>query len=126
MPKVSRESAANVDDHGVVEDRREDAHGTTIQFVTAREDADGAPLLKGLPDDRCPCDHWGYVFSGRLTFHFPDRDEVFVAGDAYHVAGGHTPAIEAGTEFLQFSPAETLSVVSATMQRNFQALMQQA
>ena len=42
MPSVSRERIANVDDHGVVEDRHEDVDGTTISFVTIREDVDAA------------------------------------------------------------------------------------
>ena len=123
MPKVSRTSVAHVDDHGPVEDRHEDIGGTTIQFVTFRQDVDAGPLLKGLPGDRCPCEHWGYVFSGRLTFSFEDRDEVYEAGDAFHLEGGHVPSAEPGTEYLQFSPAEDLHRVSETMTRNFQALM---
>ena len=55
MPKVSRESAAQVEDHGPVEDRHEDVDGYTIQFVSFRADIDGTPLMKGLPGDACPC-----------------------------------------------------------------------
>jgi hypothetical protein len=40
MPSVSRERIAQVDDYGVVEDRHEDVDGTTIQFITVREDVD--------------------------------------------------------------------------------------
>ena len=79
MPKVSRETAANVDDHGIVEDRHEDFDGHTIQFLTFREDADGTPLMKGLPKDMCHSPHWGYVFKGRLTFRFADHEEVIEA-----------------------------------------------
>ena len=39
-----------------------------MNFVTFREDIDHTPLLRGLPDDRCQCPHWGYVINGRLTF----------------------------------------------------------
>ena len=77
MPKVSREHIANVDDHGLVEDRHEDVEGTTIQFVTIREDVDATPMLRGLPNDTCPCPHWGYVFKGKLVFRVGDREEVF-------------------------------------------------
>jgi mannose-6-phosphate isomerase-like protein (cupin superfamily) len=122
MPSVSRERIANVDDHGVVEDRHEDVDGTTISFVTIREDVDAAPLLRGLPDDRCSCPHWGYVFTGRLTFRLGDREEVYEAGDAFSVPPGHTPRAEPGTEYLQFSPAEELAVVSETMRRNMEAM----
>jgi len=123
MPKVSRESIAHVDDHGPILERHEDVHGTTIQFITVRQDVDAGPLLKGLPGDRCPCEHWGYVFSGRLTFHFEDHDEVFEAGDAFYLPPGHVPSGDPGTEYLQFSPSEDLHHVSETIMRNFQALM---
>ena len=127
MPKVSRESAEHVEDHGgIVEDRHEDVHGYTIQFLTFNGDADGTPLLRGLPDDRCPCEHWGYVFKGRLTYRYADHDEVFEPGDAFYLPPGHIPVMDAGTEFVQFSPSESLHLVSETMIRNFQAMMQGA
>jgi hypothetical protein len=122
MPKVSRTSAAHVDDHGVVEDRHEDVAGTTISFVTIRQEVDATPLMRGLPGDSCICEHWGYVFSGRLTFKFEDRVEVFESGDAFYLPAGHIPTADAGTEYLQFSPAEKLKVVSETIVRNMQAL----
>src|SRR6185437_1044326 len=82
VPKVSKQSAANVEDHfGLVVDRHEDVSGGyTINFVSFKQDLDATPLMKGLPDDRCPCPHWGYVFSGRVTFRFADHEEVFEAG----------------------------------------------
>jgi hypothetical protein len=121
MPKVSRETA-QVDDYGAVEDRHADVDGNTISFVTFRQDIDGTPLLKGLPDDRCQCPHWGYVFKGKVTFRFADREEVFESGDAFYVPGGHAPILEAGTEYLQFSPAEELAATSEVMVKNFMAL----
>jgi hypothetical protein len=123
VPKVSRASAASVDDHGVVEDRHEDVEGTTIQFLTIREDTDTGPLLRGLPNDSCPCPHWGYVFRGRLTFRVDGGgEEVFEAGDAFSIPGGHVPRAEPGTEYLQFSPASELHQVTETIVRNMQAL----
>jgi hypothetical protein len=117
MPKVSRESA-QLGDHGPVEDRHEDVDGYTVNFVTFRQDIDSTPLLKGLPDDRCPCPHWGYVFKGRITFRFEDHDEVVEAGDAFYVPGGHIPIADAGTEYLQFSPSDELHRTSEAIQRN--------
>ena len=122
MPKVSKQSAATVEDHGVVEDRYEDVDGYRINFLSFRADADGTPLLKGLPDDRCSCSHWGYVLKGRLRYRFADHEEVFEAGDAFYLPPGHVPVMEAGCEFVQFSPSEELQVVSKTMMRNFQAM----
>jgi quercetin dioxygenase-like cupin family protein len=45
-------------------------------------------LLKGLPDDRCQCPHWGYVFKGKMTARYADRDEVYEAGDAFYTPVG--------------------------------------
>jgi hypothetical protein len=125
MPGVSRESAAHHDDHGPVLDIHEDIGDLSINFLTFRIDIDGAPLLKGLPDDRCSCEHWGYVTSGQVTFHFRDHDETYVEGDAFYVPAGHTPEVAAGTEYVQFSPADELHKISAVMERNTRAMMQQ-
>jgi hypothetical protein len=122
MPKVSRQSAAHVDDLGIVEDRYEDVEGYRIQFVEFRQEADGTPLLKGLPGDHCNCPHWGYVLKGQMTYRFDDHDEVFVAGDAFYLQPGHIPIAQAGTEILQFSPSLELEAVSSAMVANMRAM----
>jgi hypothetical protein len=122
MPKVSRESATNVADMGAAEDRGEELDGYAVTFVTIRQDADLAPMLKGLPDDRCQCPHWGYVFSGTLTWRYADHEEVCEAGEAYYASPGHTPSATAGSEFLMFSPAEELRAVEAAIHQNLQAM----
>jgi hypothetical protein len=123
MPKVSTQSASQCHDHGLVVERSEDLDGYTVNFLTFREDIDHAPLFKGLPDDRCQCPHWGYVFKGRMTFAYADREEVFEAGDAFYAPPGHVPVRnEPGTEYLQFSPAEELRRSTEVIQQNLQAL----
>jgi hypothetical protein len=122
MPKVSMESAAHVEDHGIVVDRREDLDGYTVNFVTFHEAVDATPLLKGLPDDRCQCPHWGYVLKGRITYRFADHEEVFQAGDAFYLPPGHVPVVDAGSEFVQFSPSEELAIVTTAMMKNMQAM----
>jgi hypothetical protein len=121
MPKVSKESAAHVEDHGPVEDRHEEVSDYTINFVTFRQDVDGTPLLKGLPGDSCDCPHWGYVIKGTLTYRFAGHDEVTQAGDAFYTPPGHIPIAAAGTEFVQFSPSLELQAVAAAMLKNMQA-----
>jgi hypothetical protein len=122
MPKVSRESA-QVDDHGAVEDRHDDLDGYTVSFVSFREDIDATPLLKGLPDDQCQCPHWGYVVKGGLTFRYGDRDEVFVAGDAFYTPPGHAPVQhDPGSEIVLFSPSEELQATEEVMMKNMQAM----
>ena len=122
MPKVSKESAAHVDDLGIGEDRHEELDGYTVSFVTVREEVDLAPLLKGLPDDECQCPHWGYLFKGRLTTRFGDREEIVEAGNAFYIPPGHTQAAAAGSEFVIFSPTEELRVTEEAIARNMQAL----
>jgi len=121
MPKVSRESA-QLDDHGVAEDRHGEIDGYSVSFVSIRETHDLAPMLKGLPDDRCQCPHWGYVLKGRLIWRFADREEVCESGDAFYVPPGHVPEAEAGSEFIQFSPSEELRATEAAIMRNMQAM----
>jgi len=122
MPKVSTDGAAHVDQHGPVEDRHEEIDGYTVNFVSFGVDIDGTPLLKGLPDDRCQCPHWGYVFKGKLTWRFADHEEVSEAGDAFYAPPGHAPKAEAGSEFVQFSPSEALHEAQAAMMENMQAM----
>ena len=122
MPKVSKSSAAHVENQGPVEDRHEDLDDYTVNFLSFGQTIDATPLLKGLPNDRCSSPHWGYVFNGKVTFRFGDHDEVFEAGDAFYVPAGHTPVIEEGTEYVQFSPSSELHAVSEVMTRNAQAL----
>src|SRR5436309_14774818 len=106
MPRASKETASRVEDMGIMEGRYEELGGYTVGFETFREDADAAPLMKGLPDDRCQSPHWGYVVAGKVTFTFADRLEEYEAGDAYSAEAGHTPPVEAGTEVIEFSPTE--------------------
>ena len=47
MPKVSKQSAAQVDDYGPVENRREEVSDYTIEFVSFRQDIDGTPCSRG-------------------------------------------------------------------------------
>ena len=123
MPKVSRDSAAQGGDFGPVVDRSDQLEGYTVNFLSFREDIDATPLMKGLPDDRCQCPHWGYVVDGKMTFRYADREEVFQAGDAFYTPPGHVPVKhEPGTEVVMFSPAEELSKTEAVMMKNMQAM----
>lgn len=63
MPKVSRDSAPQRQDAGPVVDLRDELDGYTVSFTSLLEDIDATPFMKGLPDDRCQCPHWGYQAS---------------------------------------------------------------
>ena len=78
--------------------------------------------MKGLPNDMCHSPHWGYMLKGRITFRFADHEELVEAGDAFYLPPGHIPIVEAGTEYVQFSPSEQLHEVAETMIRNMEAM----
>jgi hypothetical protein len=123
MPKVSKDSATQGGEFGPVTDRADRLEGYTVNFTSFREEVDGGPLLKGLPDDRCQCPHWGYVLSGKIKFTYADGEEVFEAGDAFYTPPGHIPVVEeADTEFVMFSPAEELKRTEEAMERNMEAM----
>jgi mannose-6-phosphate isomerase-like protein (cupin superfamily) len=123
VPKVSKESATRGGDHGPVVEQSDDLDDYTVNFVEFRQDVDATPLMKGLPDDRCQCPHWGYVIQGSLTFRYADREEVFETGDAYYTPPGHVPVRhEPGTQIVQFSPADELRKTEEAMMKNMQAM----
>lgn len=122
MPKVTKETASQVNLQGPVQEWSEDIDGYTVHIVKFSEDVDGTALTKGLPDDRCQCPHWGYVVSGTQTYRFADHDEVFEAGDAFYLPPGHSPMASAGSEFVMFSPTAELRLTEEAMMRNMQAL----
>jgi hypothetical protein len=123
MPKVSKNTTTRGGDYGQVVDRADQLDGYAVSFVEFREDIDATPLLKGLPDDRCQCPHWGYVLGGRVTFTYADHEEVFEAGDAFYTPPGHIPVKHLpGTEIVMFSPAAELQKTEAVMMKNMQAM----
>jgi hypothetical protein len=123
MPKTSQQTAAGGGEYGPVTDHSDQLDGYTVNFVTFHEDIDATPLMKGLPDDRCQCPHWGYVLSGRVTFRFADREEIVEAGDAFYLEPGHVPVShEPGTELVQFSPSEELARTEQAIMRNMEAM----
>jgi hypothetical protein len=124
MPKVSKDSAPQRQEAGAV-DLRGDLDGYTVTFETLLEDIDATPFMKGLPDDRCQCPHWGYVFKGKMTARYADGDEVFEAGNAFYSPPGHIPVSnEPGTEFVSFSPREELRTAEAVMMKNVKAMQE--
>jgi len=122
MPKVSKADAPQHEDFGLMEGHYGQLDGYTVGFEHFRADADGTPLFKGLPDDRCQSPHWGYIVSGRITFRYADRDEVYETGDAYYAPPGHIPVINAGTEVVEFSPTGEYEKTMAVVARNLTEL----
>jgi hypothetical protein len=108
VPKVSKETATNVQHMGPVTDRRHDFDDITVNLISFAGDADLDGPLQALPNGMCQCPHWGYVVTGRMRFVYEDHEEVYEAGDAFYQPPGHRPYVDAGTELVQFSPREKL------------------
>ncbi|HUS60938.1 MAG TPA: hypothetical protein VMY34_02000 [Acidimicrobiales bacterium] len=98
---------------GEIKTRSAEAGDVLARHVVLPAGADFRPLLKGLPDDRCACPHWGYIIAGSIRLRFADgTEEVSTAGDVYYWPGGHTGWTDEGVTFLEFSPtAEILPVL---------------
>ena len=124
MPKVSRESASQVEDSGVMEGRYERLGDYMVGFESFREEADATPLFTGLPDDRCQSPHWGYILKGKVTFKYTDHQEVYETGDAYYAPPGHIPVVSAGTDIVEFSPAEEYVRTMEVLTRNLAAMQE--
>ncbi|MDZ7726939.1 MAG: cupin domain-containing protein [Dehalococcoidia bacterium] len=87
---------------GAAQIRGADWGAMRVSVVSVPAGTDFGPLLQGLPGDRCPGDHWGYVVKGRLRItHGDGQEEVLVAGDYYRMPPGHTGVAEEDTEFLE-------------------------
>jgi hypothetical protein len=85
--------------------------GMAASFVSLPAGADLRPAVAGLPDDLCPCPHWGYVIAGRVRMHTRDGAEDYVAGQAFYWAPGHAPEAVGAVEYVDFSPAAELDRV---------------
>ena len=94
-----------------------DWNGLRSMMVSMPAGTDLAPVLKGLPNDLCPCPHWGYVIKGRIRIVYADREEVLQAGDLFYLPPGHTPLVEEHTEFVEFSRPEEYKLVHDHVQR---------
>jgi len=111
---------------GPVEVGTVDLDGYSVDVLHIVSELDMKQMLRGLPDDRCQCPHYGVVVSGRLEMRYADRTEVFEAGDAYYAPPGHTPVLYAGTEIVEFSPTDELDRTFEVVGRNMEAAAQTA
>jgi hypothetical protein len=98
-----------------------DAAGIRIAFesMPGHFPPDASPF-KGLPDDRCQCDHWGYVFKGSFRVTYLDGpEETISAGDAYHLRPGHFVQTIEPVELLELSPVaehdRTMAILAQNM-----------
>ena len=85
-----------------------------VSVVASRPPRDGfRSICNSFPrpasHDRCQCPAWGYVFIGKVTFRYADRDEVFESCDAFYTPSGHVPVKhDPGAELLMFQPRRAI------------------
>jgi hypothetical protein len=79
--------------------------GMVVELVESTERIDFSPMFRGLPDDRCPRPHWGYMVRGTCHMEYADgSEEVIQQGDAYYMPAAHTGWMEPDSAMLVFSP----------------------
>lgn len=93
-----------------------------VNITVCHQRLDITPVLKGLPDNKCQCPHWGMILKGKKVVKYGDREEVLQGGDAYYMAPGHTTVTEAGTEWLEVSPREELQKTNDAVSKNLAAM----
>src|SRR2546421_8296607 len=110
---------------GEYEVRKIDAGEMRIMFeaMPAQFPPDESPF-KGLPDDRCQCDHWGYLFDGSFRVTYAGGEEEIVhAGEAYHLRPGHFVQTIEPVQLLEISPIDEHDRMMATIARNMGLVM---
>jgi hypothetical protein len=125
---MSEENAMHAGTHDVpiemqaggIETRGTQWGDITVRTLDLPPGTDFTPLMKGLPDDRCQCAHWGYVLSGSITVRYADGlEETTRAGELYYWPGGHTGWTDDGVTFIEFSPAADIAPVLAHFAAQF-------
>jgi hypothetical protein len=105
---------------GEYEGRSVDAGGLRIAFesMPAHFPPDDSPF-RGLPDDRCQCDHWGYVVNGSFRVTYLDGPEELIrAGEVYHLRPGHFVQTVEPVELIELSPVDEHDRTMSTIARN--------
>jgi hypothetical protein len=94
-----------------VEVRLTEVGDMTVSLIRLKQGTDLSPALVGLPDDLCPCPHWGYMLAGRLKMKTKHGDEVYEAGQPFYWSPGHAPVALEDVEYVDFSPTEEFAAV---------------
>jgi hypothetical protein len=119
MPRTRKDEAPLIVDEPEITGRYVELSDYTVAFESFHTEFDPAPLFRGLPDDRCQCTHFGIVVSGKLEIRYPDRTEIYAAGDVYLIEPGHLPWPHTGTETIEFTRTsevqQSMAVVGANM-----------
>jgi hypothetical protein len=92
--------------------------GMVVELIECADRVDFAPMLSGLPDDQCPCPHWGYMLKGACHMEYSDGSEdVIQQGDVYYMPAAHTGWMEPDSAMLVFSPEAEARVLQEHIAR---------
>lgn len=90
-----------------------------IGFTWTKGPRDYGALYAGLPGGVCPCDHYGYVFSGRIRARYADgTEEVIGPGEAYYIPKGHVLIYEEATHHFEVNFHQQLKELMEVVLRN--------
>jgi len=64
MPSARQDTAPTTVDTPFYVGKAVELGDVTVMFESFPQEQDATPFFRGLPDDRCPCPHWGLVVSG--------------------------------------------------------------
>ncbi len=118
MPSAQRLTTPVGVDADEIEGRYAELGDYTVGFETFKQDGDPAPYFVGLPDNRCPCVHWGVVTAGQITLRWPDHQETYGQGEAYYAPPGHLPLVTAGSSVIEFTPSAELRHTMEVLEHN--------
>jgi hypothetical protein len=83
--------------------------------------ADYSDVYIGLPGNVCPCDHYGYIFSGRIRARYQDGTEAVIGpGEVYWIPKGHVLIYEKATHHLEINPHKALRALMRVVMENAQ------
>jgi hypothetical protein len=112
-----------VEKFGDYEGRLQQFGGYYVNFETIPAGFGDPEFFKGLPDDACQSDHWGYVFKGKLRFRYTDgSEEIFSGGEAYYARPGHVFEALEDSETVEFSPKEEFDKTMEVVSKNIEAM----
>ena len=89
-----------------------------VRWANVPAGGDMAPLLAGLPGDRCPSPHWGVVLEGEIDItHSDGRTEHVATGQVYHWPAGHTGVTSTGITFIEVGPVTPMQQFGTNARR---------
>jgi hypothetical protein len=92
-------------DQGTLQSRYVECGEMAIRHARVPGRTDFAAVLKGLPNDRCPSDHWGIILEGSIRLEHADgSEETARAGEIYYWPAGHTAVAEEDVVFIEVGP----------------------